>query len=373
MTSPAEDARLMAAALRLGRRGLGRTWPNPAVGCLIVEEGEDGPKIVGRGWTRSGGRPHAETEALRQAGEAARGATLYVTLEPCAHAGETPPCAEAIVEAGIARVVSALEDPDPRTAGKGHARLREAGVTLTEGVFEAEAREAHIGHVLRFTEGRPFVELKLAHSRGGFISGPERQHVRITGEAAQGWVHRMRAEADAILVGSGTVSADDPQLTCRLPGVEDRSPIRVVLDTTLSISPAAKLVATARQVPTWVICTETAKAERKTTLEQAGVEVITVAAEPERLVPLKPALKALGERGITRVLSEGGARVAAGLVGADLVDEIVLIEGARPVARGGLLAFLDAGPELPRIMPGFVLADEFDLGEDLMRRYARQE
>ena len=373
MTSPAEDARLMAAALRLGRRGLGRTRPNPAVGCLIVRAGAEGPEIVGRGWTRPGGRPHAEAEALKEAGAAARGATLYVTLEPCAHDGKKPPCAEAIVAAGLARVVSALEDPDPRTAGKGHARLGAAGIAVTEGVLEAEGREAHIGHVLRVTEGRPFVQLKLAHSRGGFISGPGRKHVRITGEAAQGWVHRMRAEADAILVGSGTVAADDPRLTCRLPGAELRSAIRVVLDTTLTISPTAKLIATAREVPTWVICTEQAAAERRKALERAGAEIITVSADPESRVPLKPALKALAERGITRVLAEGGARVAAGLVGADLADEIVLIEGARPVARGGLLAFLDAGPELPRTMPGFILADEFALGEDLLRRYARQE
>jgi len=362
----------MAAALRLARRGLGRTWPNPAVGCLIVREGAAGPEIVGRGWTLPGGRPHAETEALRQAGAKARGATLYVTLEPCAHQGQTAPCADAIVAAEIARVVGALKDPDPRVAGKGYARLAAAGIEVVDGVLEAEAREANVGHVTRVTQGRPFVQLKLAHSRGGFISGSGRGRVRITGEAAQGWVHRMRAQADAILVGSGTVAADDPELTCRLPGAEDRSPVRVVLDTALAISPAAKVIATAQKIPTWVVCTEQAAPERRETLRQAGAEIIVVAADPESRVPLKPALRALAERGITRVLAEGGARVAAGLVGADLADEIVLIEGTRHIAHGGLLAFLEAGPELPRTLPGFILADEFALGEDLLRRYARQ-
>jgi diaminohydroxyphosphoribosylaminopyrimidine deaminase/5-amino-6-(5-phosphoribosylamino)uracil reductase len=359
----------MAAALRLSRRGLGRTWPNPAVGCLVVREGADRPEIVGRGWTKPGGRPHAEAVAMEEAGSAARGATLYVTLEPCAHAGKTPPCAGAIVEAGVGRVVSALEDPDPRVAGKGHALIRAAGIALTEGVLEEEARAANIGHVTRVTQGRPFVQLKLAHSRGGFISGPERRPVRITGEAARNWVHRMRAQADAILVGSGTIAADDPLLTCRLPGAEGRSPVRVVVDTSLSISPAAKVVSTARDIPTWVICTEDAAPERADALRGAGVEIIAVAAEPERLVPLEPALAALAQRGITRVLAEGGARIAASLVGAGLADEIVLIEGVRHIAAGGLLAFLEAGPELPRTLPGYELAEEFHLGEDLLRRY----
>lgn len=372
MTSATEDARLMAAALRLGRHGLGRTWPNPAVGCLVVRQGAGGVAIVGRGWTRPGGRPHAETEALKEAGPAAGGATLYVTLEPCAHDGKTAPCAEAVIAAGVARVVSALQDPDPRTAGKGHARLAAAEIALVHGVLEDRARAANIGHILRLTEGRPFVQLKLAHSRAGFIAGPGRKPVPITGEAARGWVHRMRAEADAILVGSGTVAADDPELTCRLPGAEDRSPVRVVVDSSLSVSPAARVVATARQVPTWLICAEDAPPERRDALAAAGAEIIAVAADAGGRVDLRAALRALAARGITRLLAEGGAEIAAGLVKADLADEIVLIEGTRDIAAGGLLAFHAAGPELAQALPGLALAEEFVLGDDLLRRYARR-
>ena len=243
------DARFMALALTLGRRGLGRTWPNPAVGAVVVGDG----LIVGRGWTQAGGRPHAEVEALRRAGAAARGATLYVTLEPCSHHGKSPPCADAVIAAGIARVVSALEDPNPEVAGAGHARLRAAGIAVDVGLGADEARRDHAGHIRRMRECRPHVMLKLAASADGKAGAAGRKPVAITGEPAREHMHLLRAQSDAIMTGIGTALADDPVLTCRLPGVADRSPVRVVLDSRLRLPPASRLAGSARQVPLWVV------------------------------------------------------------------------------------------------------------------------
>ncbi|MBN9580490.1 MAG: bifunctional diaminohydroxyphosphoribosylaminopyrimidine deaminase/5-amino-6-(5-phosphoribosylamino)uracil reductase RibD, partial [Afipia sp.] len=221
-----DDRRFMKLALALGRRGQGRTWPNPAVGAVVVKDGV----IVGRGWTQPGGRPHAEPEALKRAGAAARGATLYVTLEPCSHFGKSPPCADAIIAAGIARVVSAIEDPNPDVAGQGHARLRAAGIAVDVGLCAEEAGRDHAGHLLRVREHRPFVVLKLAVSADDRIAAAGHRPVAITGEAARARVHLLRAQSDALLIGIGTALADDPLLTCRLPGMAARSPVRVVLD-----------------------------------------------------------------------------------------------------------------------------------------------
>src|SRR5437868_15452656 len=228
----AADRRFMALALGLGRRGQGRSWPNPAVGAVIVKDGV----IVGRGWTQAGGRPHAEVEALARAGDTARGATLYVTLEPCSHHGKSPPCADAVIAAGIARVVSAIEDPNPEVAGQGHARLRAAGIVVDVGLGAAEAAHDHAGHFRRVRDRRPHVILKLAVSSDDKIGAAGRKPVAISGEAAKARVHLLRAQCDAILVGIGTVRADDPLLTCRLPGMAARSPVRVVLDRSLRIS-----------------------------------------------------------------------------------------------------------------------------------------
>src|SRR5579871_2904689 len=223
------DQRFMSLALTLGRRGLGNTWPNPAVGAVVVRRDGNEPVVVGRGWTQPGGRPHAETEALRRAGAAARGATLYATLEPCSHHGKTPPCTDAIIAAGIARVVSAIEDPNA-LAGRGHALLRARGITVDVGVGAAEARRAHAGHIRSVCDNRPHVTLKLAVSADGKVALAGRKPAPITGETARARVHLMRAMNDAILIGIGTALADDPQLTCRLPGMAARSPVRVVLD-----------------------------------------------------------------------------------------------------------------------------------------------
>ncbi len=250
------DRRFMQLALTLGRRGLGRTWPNPAVGAVVVKDGI----ILGRGWTQPGGRPHAEPEALRRAGDAARGATLYVTLEPCSHFGKSPPCADAIIAAGISRVVAAIEDPNPEVAGNGLAKLRGAGIAVDVGLFAAEAAYDHAGHIRRIRDKRPHVILKLAVSSDDKIAAAGGKPVAITGEAARTRVHLLRAESDAILVGIGTVLADDPLLTCRLPGMEARSPVRVVLDRALRIPGNSRLVHSARETPLWVITSELAEA-----------------------------------------------------------------------------------------------------------------
>jgi diaminohydroxyphosphoribosylaminopyrimidine deaminase / 5-amino-6-(5-phosphoribosylamino)uracil reductase len=327
--SSAEDARFMALALALGRRGLGRAWPNPAVGAVIVKDGV----IVGRGWTQPGGRPHAETEALVRAGAAAGGATLYVTLEPCSHYGKTAPCADAIVKVGIARVVSALVDPNPEVAGAGHWRLAQAGIVVEVGIGAEEARRAHAGHIRRVEAGRPHVIFKLAVSADGKVASSDRRPAPITGEAARARVHLMRSRSDAVLTGIGTVIADDPLLTCRLPGMS--SPVRVVLDGKLRLPRASKLVATARQVPLWVVASEAAEPVREEALAAQGADIARVAATGGRL-DLADVLKLLARRGITRVMVEGGPILAAAFLRADLVDEAALFRSPNVIGPQGI-------------------------------------
>jgi diaminohydroxyphosphoribosylaminopyrimidine deaminase / 5-amino-6-(5-phosphoribosylamino)uracil reductase len=339
---PAEDARFMHMALALGRRGLGRTWPNPSVGAVVVRPGPGGPIVVGRGWTQPGGRPHAEIEALGRAGSASRGATVYTSLEPCSHHGKTPPCADAIATAGVARVVSALEDPNPEVGGAGHARLRAAGVAVEIGLGAQEARRVHAGHIRRVAEGRPHVLLKIAVSADGKAGLADRRPAAITGEEARGRVHMLRAASDAVLVGIGTALADDPQLTCRLPGMSDRSPVRVVLDTRLQLPPTGKLAATAADTPLWVIAGDTADAGQGEALRAQAVEVLQSEVRAGR-IDVAGALRLLAGRGITRVLVEGGPRVAAAFLAADLVDEAVLLRGPVTIGPDGIDA-LDALP-----------------------------
>jgi diaminohydroxyphosphoribosylaminopyrimidine deaminase / 5-amino-6-(5-phosphoribosylamino)uracil reductase len=348
----AQDRRFMALALALGRRGLGNAWPNPAVGAVVVhEEGGEGV-IVGRGWTQPGGRPHAETEALRRAGAAARGATLYVTLEPCSHFGQTPPCTEAIIAAGISRVVSAIEDPNAKVAGRGHALLREAGITVDIGLGAEAARRAHAGHIRRIRDGRPHVTLKLAVSADGKAGLAGRRPAPITGEAARSRVHLMRAMNDAILIGIGTALADDPQLTCRLPGMADRSPVRVVLDAALRLPSTGALAGSARRTPAWVVAGPLADEGAASGLRAQGVEVIRCDAEDGR-IDLRMALGLLAGKGITRLMVEGGPTVAAAFVVADLVDAAAILRSPRPVGPDGIdalaampLSGLTASPRL---------------------------
>lgn len=329
------DLRYMSLALALGRRGLGAAWPNPAVGAVVVQHDHAGPRIVGRGWTGAGGRPHAETQALRRAEAAARGATLYVTLEPCSHHGKTPPCTDAIIAAGIARVVSSLEDPDPRVAGLGHARLRAAGIAVDLGIGAEEARRAHAGHLRRITDRRPHVTLKLAVSADGKAGASGRRPFAITGDLARARAHLLRAQNDAILVGIGTVLADDPQLTCRLPGMEARSPVRVVLDADLRTPAGGRLVSGARETPLWIFVGRQVPNETALDKEALGAEVIRLDAAAGR-IGLAAALRELGRRGITRLLVEGGPIVAAAFVQADLVDEAVLFRSPKIIGPDGI-------------------------------------
>lgn len=328
----ADDRRFMALALSLGRRGLGRTWPNPAVGAVIVKNGE----IVGRGWTQPGGRPHAEIEALRRAGEVARGATLYVTLEPCSHHGKSPPCADAIIASGIARVVSAMEDPNPEVAGGGHARLRSAGIAVDVGAAADAARRDHAGHIRRMRDGRPHVTLKLAISADGKVAGPRRQRIAITGNAVRDRVHLMRAESDAIMIGIGTALADDPVLTCRLPGMAKMSPTRVLLDTGLRLPAQSRLLATAGETPLWIVTGKRAPAS-ETIARQGGAEVLRVA-ENEGRLDLREVVKLLATRGITRLMVEGGPTVASALIEADLIDEAVFFHSPIVIGEEGVPA-----------------------------------
>ena len=361
--SSADDARFMAMALALGRRGLGRAWPNPAVGAVIVKDSV----IVGRGWTRPGGRPHAETEALVRAGSAAGGATLYVTLEPCSHYGKTAPCADAIIKAGIARVVSAVVDPNPEVAGAGHWRLAEAGVVVEVGIGAEEARRAHAGHIRRIEAGRPHVIFKLAVSADGKVARSDRSPTPITGEAARARVHLMRARSDAVLTGIGTIIADDPLLTCRLPGMA--SPVRVVLDGGLRLPLASKLVATARQVPLWVVASEGADPLRAQALKAQGADVARVAATGGRL-DLDEMLKLLARRGITRVMVEGGPILAAAFLRADLVDEAALFRSPNVIGPEGIdaldglpLSALTRSPRLKALSSEAIGADTVEIFE----------
>jgi diaminohydroxyphosphoribosylaminopyrimidine deaminase / 5-amino-6-(5-phosphoribosylamino)uracil reductase len=361
------DRRFMQLALTLGRRGLGRTWPNPAVGAVVVKDGV----IVGRGWTQPGGRPHAEPEALRRAGEAARGATLYVTLEPCSHFGKSPPCADAIIAAGISRVVAAIEDPNPEVAGNGFAKLRAAGILVEVGLLAAEAAHDHAGHIRRIRDKRPHVILKLAVSSDDKIAASGGKPLAITGEAARTRVHLLRAESDAILVGIGTVLADDPLLTCRLPGMEARSPVRLVLDRSLRIPGNSRLVHSARETPLWVMTSELAEAAAVMKLGAAGAQVIRVAPTAAAGLDLPAVLHALAERGITRLMVEGGSRMASSFVAAGLVDEIWLLRGSEAIGAGGVAA-LDALP-LGAITqsPAFKVRASETLGKDTLTIYER--
>ncbi|TXM88780.1 bifunctional diaminohydroxyphosphoribosylaminopyrimidine deaminase/5-amino-6-(5-phosphoribosylamino)uracil reductase RibD [Methylobacterium sp. WL116] len=311
--------------------------------------------------------------ALADAGAAARGATLYVTLEPCSHHGRTPPCTDAIVAAGIARVVSAMEDPDTRVSGRGHALLRAAGIRVETGLLGTEARRDHAGHVARITHGRPHLHLKLARTRDGFAAASDTARLRITGAIADGAVHLWRAHADAILIGIGTARADDPSLTVRLPGLGGRSPLRVVLDSQLRLSPSSVLVRGAHDVPTLVVTTRSAPAHAKRMLESLGVAVVRVAADARGRVDLHAALAMLGERGLTRLCSEGGPHLADALTEADLVDSCTLITGPGTCGpQGGLPA---VGPHLGQALESgrFRIAQSLDLGADRAVTYERSE
>ncbi len=351
----------MAAALGLARRGLGRVWPNPSVGCVILDRNG---RVAGRGHTGSGGRPHAETRALAEASALAEGGTAYVTLEPCAHWGETPPCVEALIAARLARVVVAIEDPDPRVAGRGLRRLAEAGIALDIGCRAEEARDLNAGFFSRVTQGRPLVTLKLATSLDGRIALANGASRWITGETSRRRGHLLRADHDAILIGSGTALADDPQLDCRLPGLEAASPLRILLDRRRRVSPEARIFAATDCQPTWLM---TAPGGDLDAYRRRSVEVVEMTASDPPAI-----LAELGRRGLTRVLIEGGAGVATAFLRAGLVDRLAWFRAGRLIGGDGLagigvldLADLTAAPD-------FRLIESCAIDRDIFELYRRE-
>lgn len=318
------DLQHMRHALTLAERALGATAPNPAVGCVIVKD----ERVVGRGRTQPGGRPHAEVVALAEAGEAARGSTAYVTLEPCAHRGQTPPCADALIAAGVARVVAAVQDPDPRVSGKGIAMLWDAGVQVSTGMLEKEAAELNAGFFLRIRENRPSVTLKVAQSLDGKTATVSGQSKWITGPEARRFGHLLRAKSDAILVGIETALADDPELTCRIQGLEDCSPLRIVLDTRLRLSEGSKLAQTARRTPTLVFTTSGGGGK----LQAFGIEVIRTAKDARGRPDIGAVLNDLAKRGVTRLLVEGGAAVHAAFLDRGFADRLEIFRA--PIVLG---------------------------------------
>lgn len=355
----------MQAALRLAARGLGRVAPNPAVGCVIVQGG----KVVGRGWTQDGGRPHAEPMALEMAGAEARGATVYVTLEPCAHHGKTPPCAEALVEAGVGRVVVALRDPDERVNGSGIAILQQAGIEVIEGLLANEASDLNAGFFTTRLHGRPLVTLKMATSLDGRIATTTGDSKWITGPAARRYGHMLRAQNDAIMIGVGTALVDNPDLTCRIDGLEKLSPIRIVADSRLRLPLTSKLVAKAQEVPLWVLTVPGNDKDRLQALEDLGVQVIEVAANASGLPDMRLGLETLAKRGITRILVEGGSHLLATLIKDELADRLMWFRAGRIIGGDGIPALESIGLERISEAPALRLIEERRLGDDLLESY----
>ena len=349
----------MALALSLGRRGMGRVWPNPAVGCVIVRDGV----IVGRGRTADGGRPHAETEALAQAGAAAKGATVYVTLEPCSHHGKTPPCADALIAAKVATVVVATGDPNPLVAGAGLARLRAAGITVREGVLKPEADGDHAGFFLTQTKQRPFVTLKLATTLDGRIATRTGDSQWITGPQSRALVHAMRARHDAVMVGAGTVRADDPMLDVRGFGPV-LQPVRVIVSSDLDLPTSGKLARTAKDQPVW-ICHGAGDATRWTEL---GARVVPVALRDGK-VDVAAMMQHLAQAGLTRIFCEGGGQLAASLLKAGLVDDVILFQGPKMIGGDGLAAIGGLGLTKLADAPQFTLREQRQIGTDVMQRW----
>jgi diaminohydroxyphosphoribosylaminopyrimidine deaminase / 5-amino-6-(5-phosphoribosylamino)uracil reductase len=359
------DRRFMELALRMARRMLGRTAPNPAVGAVIADEATG--EVIMRGWTQQGGRPHAEGYALARAGVRARGQTMYVTLEPCSHHGRTPPCADAIVSAGMRRVVCAIEDPNPEIAGRGLAVLRKAGIAVDLGLCAEEARWMAAGHILRMTRDRPFVQLKIAVSADGLIAPGDGAPRWVTGPEARQFAHILRARADAILVGRRTVADDNPELTCRLPGLEGRSPRRVVLDAKFRTPTTTKMFSTAEQVPVTIFGDTRSVAPDY----PKGVEVRRMPAAADGRLNLAVALESLAAEGVTRVLVEGGPTIAGAFLDADLVDEVVIGYGTEALGANGRMPVGDKGLEFLRQADRWQTVDERRIGADRLSVHRR--
>jgi diaminohydroxyphosphoribosylaminopyrimidine deaminase/5-amino-6-(5-phosphoribosylamino)uracil reductase len=366
------DNYFMGIALNLARRGVGNVAPNPAVGCVIASA-DSTPRILGRGWTQPGGRPHAETEALHRAGTAARGAVAYVTLEPCAHHGQTPPCAQALIDAGVSRVVAAMQDPDPRVAGKGFALLREAGITVQTGVCAEQAELLNAGFLSRCRHDRPVVTLKVATTLDGRIATHSGESRWITGASARARTHLLRATHDAIMVGSNTALVDDPELTCRLAGLEARSPLRVIADGRMRLPLTSKFVRGAATQPSLMFIRNDADRLRAGAYRDAGIDVVRLPAGNDGHMQPDAMLRALGERGINSVLVEGGAVLAATLIGADLVDRLVWFRAAKLIGGDGIAAIAPLGLDHLADSPVFLRESVAQFGEDLLETYRRRQ
>ncbi|HEY1411490.1 MAG TPA: bifunctional diaminohydroxyphosphoribosylaminopyrimidine deaminase/5-amino-6-(5-phosphoribosylamino)uracil reductase RibD, partial [Rhodopila sp.] len=356
----------MRAALALARRGLGTTWPNPSVGCVIVRDG----RVVGRGTTAPGGRPHAEPIALEMAGEQARGATAYVTLEPCCHWGRSPPCTDALIAAGISRVVAAAGDPDPRVNGQGLKQLQAAGIEVETGLLEAEAGETLIGFNHRITLGRPMVTLKLASTLDGRIATHGGESHWITDTPARRVVHAMRGRQDAVMVGVGTVLADNPDLTCRITGFRPTPNVRVIADSHLRTPLTSRIAATAAEIPTWLLLREGTNLAREEAFLDLGAKLIKIRGSSAG-VDLSAAMTALGEAGLTRVLVEGGGQLAAALLRADLVDRIAWFHAPAIMGGDGWPAVQAFGIETLEQMPRFRRDCQTVIGNDILSEYTR--
>ena len=368
------DAAFMRQALAFGARGQGTTGTNPCVGAVVTQDTADGPVVVSRGHTQPGGRPHGEANAFDRADPCdVAGGTLYVTLEPCSHRTirAATPCVERTILAGVRRVVAAMADPNPLFRGLGFALLRTAGLAVTTGILEEEAQRAHRGHVLRVTQGRPMVTFKVARTADGYAGGPGGARIAVSCPAASGWVHLQRAHHDAIMLGIGSVLADDPLLTVRLPGMAARSPIRVILDSHLRLPLGSQLVKTVTQVPVWVIATETAPVERETALVAAGVEVMRVSAGADGHLDLAEALQLLGTRGLTRIFSEGGPMVAEKLAVAGLLDEVIVSTSPNALGQTGVLAVRPALAALLADPDLYALAETGFIGHDRFEHFTR--
>lgn len=356
----ASDRRFMALALSLGRRGLGQQYPYswPAVGCVIVRDGV----IVGRGWSSSKAMQHAEVAALKQAGEAARGADVFVTLEPCAHHGNTPPCANALVDAGVARVVAACGDPNPKVAGKGFAILRAAGIVVETGLMEDEAKQAHAGFLSHQFRKRPYVTLKLATTLDGKIATASGDSQWITGPWARRVVHGLRMRHEAVLVGAGTVRDDDPNLLVRDMGVLHQ-PVRVVASTRLKIPRDGQLIRTAQDHPVWLLHGAGAPTD--------GWGEARLFSVPEVAGQLSATgiLEVLGREGITSVFCEGGGMLAASLLGQGLVDELIVFNGGRVIGAEGRPATGPLGISALAEAPRFERVEVRQVGADVMQRW----
>lgn len=367
------DNELMRLALSLAGRGQGSTMPNPSVGCVLYRP-DLGPagRIVGRGWTQPGGRPHAETEALGRAGELARGAIAYVTLEPCAHHGDTPPCAEALVGAGVGRVMISVLDPDPRVNGGGVNILERAGIEVVTGVLADEGASSLAGYLMRVNHGRPLVTFKTATSLDGKIALHNGQSRWITGELSRNRAHLMRAQHDGVMVGVGTIAADDPDLTCRLPGLEARSPVRIVADGHLRSPLTSKLVATAGEIPTWIIAMESAAKDRKRAFADLGVEVLEVGPDDNGNPDQRQALKLMADRGLQSILLEGGGRLAAALLLEKCVDRVAWFRAPMIIGGDGIPAAAGLGLDDLAGAHNFRRLGVETLGDDILETYEFQ-